>query len=104
MENDPVGAKLLVADSDLINEKVSRFAKFYKSPDDLLAKIRMLKFMAQNVGGCYMRCTGMDALMQLVSKSSIAIRNYGTKYWEKFLNFVKMIQQNDFALFSGSPM
>ena len=101
MENDPVGAKLLVADSDLINEKVSRFAKFYKSPDDLLAKIRMLKFMAQNVGGCYMRCTGMDALNAVGIEVFNCDKKYGTKYWEKFLNFVKMIQQNDFALFSG---
>ena len=101
MENDPAGAKLLVAHSDLINEKVSRFAKFYKSPDDLLAKIRMLKFMAQNVGGCYMRCTGMDALNAVGIEVFNCDKKYGTKYWEKFLNFVKMIQQNDFALFSG---
>jgi 4-hydroxybutyryl-CoA dehydratase/vinylacetyl-CoA-Delta-isomerase len=101
MENDTEGAKLLVADSDLINEKVSRFAKFYKSPDDLLAKIRMLKFMAQNVGGCYMRCTGMDAINAVGIEVYNCDKKYGTKYWEKFLNFVKMIQQNDFALFSG---
>ena len=100
-ENDPEGAKYLVTDSDLIPEKVSRFVKFYKGSDDLLAKVRMLKFLSHNIGGCYMRCTGMDA----ISSAGIEIYNcdqkYGTKYWPKFLDFVKMIQENDLALCSG---
>jgi len=101
MENDPEGAKLLVTDSDLSKEKVSRFVKFYKGPEDLLAKIRMLKFMAQNVGGCYMRCTGMDAINAVGIEVYNCDKKYGTKYWAKFTNFVKMVQHNDFALFSG---
>jgi 4-hydroxybutyryl-CoA dehydratase / vinylacetyl-CoA-Delta-isomerase len=101
MENDPEGSKLLVTDSDLSKEKVSRFVKFYKGPEDLLAKIRMLKFMAQNVGGCYMRCTGMDAINAVGIEVYNCDKKYGTKYWAKFTNFVKMVQHNDFALFSG---
>ncbi|MGP8079188.1 MAG: 4-hydroxyphenylacetate 3-hydroxylase N-terminal domain-containing protein [Dehalococcoidales bacterium] len=101
MENDPEGSKLLVTDSDLSKDKVSRFAKFYKSPEDLLAKIKMLKFMAQNVGGCFMRCTGMDAINAVGIEVYNCDKKYGTKYWGKFENFVKMIQKNDFALFSG---
>ena len=62
LAHDPEGKKYLVAESDLIGEEVSRFVKFYKSPDDLLAKVRMLKFLAQRTGTCYMRCTGMDAI------------------------------------------
>jgi len=44
MENDPEGSQYLVTKSDLIDEEVSRFVKFYKSPEDLLAKVRMLRF------------------------------------------------------------
>jgi Aromatic ring hydroxylase len=101
MENDPEGAKLLVADSDLSKDKVSRFLKFYKSPEDLLAKIRMLKFMAQNVGGCYMRCTGMDAINAVGIEVYNCDQKYGTKYWDNFKKFVKTMQKNDFAVFSG---
>jgi 4-hydroxybutyryl-CoA dehydratase/vinylacetyl-CoA-Delta-isomerase len=101
MENDPQGSKLLVIDSDLSKEKVSRFVKFYKGPEDLLAKIRMLKFMAQNVGGCYMRCTGMDAINAVGIEVYNCDKKYGTKYWAKFTNFIKMVQHNDFAVFSG---
>src|SRR3972149_4826535 len=62
MENDPEAKKLLVTKSDLVDGDVSRFISFYKSPDDLLAKVHMLKLLAQTIGGCYMSCTGMDAI------------------------------------------
>ena len=62
LAHDPEGRKLLVAHSDLIGEEVNRFTKLYESVDDLLTKVRMLKFLSQRTGTCYMRCTGLDAL------------------------------------------
>ena len=53
LENSEEGRQHLVTKSDLIDEEASRFLKFYTSPEDLLAKVRMLKFLAQNIGGCY---------------------------------------------------
>jgi 4-hydroxybutyryl-CoA dehydratase/vinylacetyl-CoA-Delta-isomerase len=101
MENDPEGRKFLVAKSDLIKEDVSRFVKFYKGPDDLLAKVRMLKFLSQRVGGCYMRCTGMDAINAVGIEAFNCDKKYGTEYWPRLLEFVKMIQRNDYVVFSG---
>lgn len=101
LENDPEGRKYLVTQSDLIDEEVSRFVKFFKSPDDLLAKVRMLKFMAQQVGGCYMRCTGMDALSAVGIETYNCDQKYGTSYWERLKDFVTLIQKNDYVLFSG---
>ena len=101
LENDPEGKKYLVAESDIIGEEVSRFVKFYKSPDDLLAKVRMLKFLAQRTGTCFMRCTGMDAINSVGIEAYNCDQKYGTNYWERLLNFVKDVQQNDFAVFSG---
>lgn len=101
MENDPEGKRYLVAESDLIGEEVSRFVKFYKSPDDLLAKVRMLKFLAQRIGGCYMRCTGMDAINAVGIEAYNCDQKYGTNYWERLLDFVKLVQKNDFVVFSG---
>jgi len=101
MENDPEGKKYLVAESDLNGEEVSRFVKFYKSPDDLLAKVRMLKFLAQRIGGCYMRCTGMDAINSVGIEAYNCDQKYGTNYWERLLNFVKHVQQKDLVVFSG---
>lgn len=97
----PEGKKYLVAESDLIGEEVSRFVKFYKSPDDLLAKVRMLKFLAQRTGTCFMRCTGMDAINSVGIEAYNCDQKYGTNYWERLLNFIKDVQKNDFAVFSG---
>jgi len=101
LENDPEGKKLLVTKSGLIDEDVSRFVKFYKSPEDLLAKVRMLKFIAQRIGGCYMRCTGMDAISSVGIETYNCDKKHGTQYFERLQNFVRFIQKNDFAVFSG---
>ena len=101
LANDPEGRKLLVAESKLIGEEVNRFVKFYESPEDLLAKVRMLKFIAQRTGTCFMRCTGMDAINSVGIETYRCDKKYGTTYWERLLNFLKMIQKNDFAVFSG---
>ncbi len=101
LENDAEGKKYLVAESDLIGEEVSRFVKFYKSPDDLLAKVRMLKFLAQRIGGCYMRCTGMDAINSVAIEVYNCDQKYGTNYWQRLLNFIQYMQKNDFVVFSG---
>ncbi|MCK4722293.1 MAG: 4-hydroxybutyryl-CoA dehydratase, partial [Dehalococcoidia bacterium] len=101
LENDPVSKKLLVAESGLDGEEVSRFIKFYESPEDLLAKVRMLKFLSQRIGGCYMRCTGMDAINAVGIEAYNCDQKYGTSYWERLLNFVRLMQQNDLVVFSG---
>jgi 4-hydroxybutyryl-CoA dehydratase / vinylacetyl-CoA-Delta-isomerase len=101
MENDPEGRNFVVTKSDLIDEDVSRFVKFYKSPDDLLAKVRMLKYIAQRIGGCFMRCTGMDALSSVGIEAYNCDKKHGTQYYERLVNFVKMVQKNDDVVFSG---
>ncbi len=101
LENDPESKKHLVTESDLSGDEVSRFVKFYKSPDDLLAKVRMLKFLAQRIGGCFMRCTGMDAINSIGIEAYNCDQKYGTNYWERLLNFTKQVQKNDLVVFSG---
>ncbi|NLE08653.1 MAG: 4-hydroxybutyryl-CoA dehydratase [Dehalococcoidales bacterium] len=101
LSNDPEGKKLLVAKSELIGEDVSRFLKFYMSPDDLITKVRMLKYLAHNIGGCYMRCTGMDALSSVGMEIYNCDQKYGTKYWDRLVEFLKFMQKNDYVLFSG---
>ncbi|MEE9399489.1 MAG: 4-hydroxyphenylacetate 3-hydroxylase N-terminal domain-containing protein [Dehalococcoidales bacterium] len=95
------GRENLVADSKLIDGEVSRFNKFYESRDELLAKVSMLKFLAQKIGTCFMRCTGMDAINAVAIEVFNCDQKYGNNYWERFLNFVKHIQQNDCTVFSG---
>jgi len=101
LANDSEGKEHLVAKSELIGEEVSRFVKLYESVDDLLAKVRMLKFLAQRTGTCFMRCTGMDAINAVGIETYNCDKKYGTNYHERLLNFIKEVQRNDAAVFSG---
>ena len=61
----------------------------------------MLKFISQRIGGCYMRCTGMDAISSVGIETYNCDKKNGTKYFERLQNFLQFIQKNDLALFSG---
>jgi len=101
LTHDPEGRKNLVVKSKLIGEDVSRFVKFYESSDDLLGKVKMLRFLAQRIGTCFMRCTGMDAINSVAIETYNCDHKYGTSYWERLLNFVRQLQQDDLVVFSG---
>jgi 4-hydroxybutyryl-CoA dehydratase/vinylacetyl-CoA-Delta-isomerase len=101
MAHDPEGKQHLVAKSDLTGEEVSRFTKFYTSRDDLLAKVKMLKFLTQRIGTCFMRCTGMDAMNAVGIETYNCDQKYGTNYHERLVNFVKNMQQSDSVVVSG---
>src|SRR5659263_140053 len=62
LTDDSEGRKKLVTKSDLTGEDTSRFVKFYTSQQDLQDKVEMLKYLSHEIGTCYMRCTGMDAI------------------------------------------
>jgi len=100
LEHDPEGSQLLVTENER-GEQVSRFVKLYQSADDLLAKVRMLRFLSHNIGTCFMRCTGMDGMNAVGTQIYDCDQKYGTEYWPRFLNFVDMLQAGDLTVFSG---
>ena len=101
LAHDPEGKELLVGKSSLSGEEVSRFVKLYESVDDLLVKVKMLKFLSQRTGTCYMRCTGMDAINATGVATYDVDKKYGTSYHERFLEHLKYIQKNDLVVWSG---
>jgi len=101
LAQDPEGEKLLIADSRLIGGKVSRFVKLYENVDDLLTKVKMLQFLSQRIGTCYMRCTGMDALNAAAVVTYEVEKRYGTAYHKRFLEYLKYLQENDLVVWSG---
>ncbi len=101
LSNDPEGRQYLVAKSELTGEEVSRFVKFYTSSEDLLTKVRMLKYLTQRIGGCFMRCTGMDAINSAAIETYRCDQKHGTEYFERLKKFVSLAQQNDYTVFSG---
>ena len=101
LAQDPEGRELIVAHSDLIGGETSRFVKLYESVDDLVAKIKMLKFLSQRTGTCYMRCTGLDALNAVAVVSHEVDASHGTGYEARFLEFLKRVQRDDLVVWSG---
>ena len=97
----PEGKEKLVTKSDLTGEDTSRFVKFYKSQKDLQDKVEMLKYLSHEIGTCYMRCTGMDAINAVGIETYNCDKKYNTNYNERYLNWLTMIQENDFTVFSG---
>ena len=101
LAQDPEGKELLVTESKLIGEEVNRFLRLHESVDDLLTKVKMLRFLSQRIGTCYMRCTGMDASNAIGVVTYEVDKKYDTNYHERFLNYLKYVQQNDLVIWSG---
>jgi len=101
LAEEPEGRSFLVAKSDLTGEDTSRFVKLYKSQQDLRDKVEMLKYLSHEIGTCYMRCTGMDAINAVGIETYNCDQKYQTQYNERFLNWLTMIQKNDLTVFSG---
>jgi len=101
LAHDPEGKKLIVTHSELAGEEVNRFVKLYESVDDLLTKVKMLKFLSQRVGTCYMRCSGLDALNAAGVVTHEVDQKYGTGYNKRFLEWLRYVQQNDLVVWSG---
>ncbi len=98
---DPQGRELLVDKSNLIGEEVNRFVKLFESPVDLMTKVRMLRYLTQRTGTCYMRCTGMDALNAAAVVTREVDRKHGTGYHKRFLDYLSYVQKNDLTVWSG---
>ncbi len=86
---------LFVTMSPLINEPVSRFNLPPSSVEDLVARVKVNRKMANFVGTCHQRCTGLDCLSSLSIVTYDIDQKYGTNYNKNFLEFLKHMQKND---------
>jgi 4-hydroxybutyryl-CoA dehydratase/vinylacetyl-CoA-Delta-isomerase len=88
---------LFITTSPLINEPVSRFTLPPSSIEDLVARVKVNRKIANYVGTCHQRCTGLDCLSALAIVTYNIDQKYGTKYNERYLEFLKYMQKNDLA-------
>jgi 4-hydroxybutyryl-CoA dehydratase/vinylacetyl-CoA-Delta-isomerase len=92
---------LFIATSPLINEPVSRFTLPPASIQDLVARVKMNRKLANFVGTCHQRCTGLDCLSSLAIVTYNVDQKYGTKYNQNYLEFLKHMQKNDLTANAG---
>ncbi len=89
---------VMTAISPFTNERVNRFTHIHQSTDDLRKKVKMLRLLGQKTAACFQRCVGMDAFNSVFSTTYETDKAHGTKYHENFVNFLKMVETNDFTV------
>lgn len=87
--------ELMTATSNLTGEKINRFTQIHESTADLVKKVKMQRILGQKTGACYQRCVGLDALNALHSVTFEMDQELGTRYHERFLNFLRYVQNED---------
>lgn len=92
---------LAVTQSPLINEPVNRFTLPPSSIEDLVARVKLNRNVANWVGTCHQRCTGLDCLSTLSIVTYDVDQKYGTHYYDNFIEFLKNVQKNDLTANAG---
>ena len=92
---------LMITTSPLINEPVSRFTLPPGNTEDLVARVKVNRKIANHVGTCHQRCTGLDCLSTLAIVTYDIDKKYGTEYYPRFMEFLKYMQKNDLTVNAG---
>lgn len=93
--NDPELKDLLVTESHVTGEKISRFTSLNLSIEDLYAQQEMKRRCCHRVGGCTQRCMATDTLNAIGVVAKEIDEDRGTHYYDNFLEFLKYYQAND---------
>jgi aromatic ring hydroxylase len=95
LAQDPKWDGVLTARSHLTGNKINRFTHIPQNPYDLIQKQKMIRLLAQRVGGCIQRCMGMDTATALSVATKEVDDKYGTEYNLRFIEYLKRYQDED---------
>jgi len=93
--NDPHYEDVCTAISHLTGDKINRFTHIHRSVEDLLKKQMMTRLLCHRVGGCIMRCMGVDAMNALSVVTYEMDQALGTDYYQRFEKYLRYWQEND---------
>jgi 4-hydroxybutyryl-CoA dehydratase/vinylacetyl-CoA-Delta-isomerase len=89
---------LAVTDSMLNGKKVNRFISIFKSPEDMVKKIKLQRELGQRTACCFQRCVGMDGINATFSTTYEIDEKYGTDYHKRFRKWLQYVQENDLTV------
>jgi len=98
LAQDPGHEDLMTAQSHLTGKKINRFCHLHQSTEDLVKKVKMQRLLGQQTGSCFQRCVGMDAINAVDSVTFEMDQKLGTRYHERFINFLLMMQEEDLTV------
>ena len=86
---------LFTAKSHLTGETINRFTHIQHNIEDLVKKILMLREMGRKTACCFQRCAGLDCMNTVYAITYDLDQEFGTRYHDRFVDFMKYIQSND---------
>jgi len=95
LANDPEWEGVCTAISHLTGDKINRFTHIHQSVDDLLKKQLMTRLLCHRVGGCIMRCMGIDSMNALSVVTYEMDQALGTDTNQNFLKTLQYWQDSD---------
>ena len=98
LAQEPEHEDLMTATSHLTGQKINRFCHLHRSADDQIRKVKMQRLMGQKTAACFQRCVGMDAINAVDSVTFEMDRKLGTQYHERFIRFLKKMQDEDWTV------
>ncbi|MDA0756117.1 MAG: 4-hydroxybutyryl-CoA dehydratase [Crenarchaeota archaeon] len=90
--------ELALPQSTISGQRVNRFLHIAESAEDLVLQNKMQRKLGQLTGTCFQRCVGMDALNSLHSTTFEIDEKHGTKYHQRLLEFIKMVQHENLVI------
>lgn len=94
----PEHRDVMTATSHITGETIHRYTHVFRSADDLVKKIQMLRLLGQVTGTCFQRCVGLDALNAIYATSYDIDAGAGTDYHERFRAYLERVQREDLML------
>ncbi len=86
---------IMTTTSHRSGKKINRFTHIHQSTDDLVKKTKMGRLLGSQTGCCFQRCVGMDAMNALSMTTFDTDARLGTKYNQRFLEFLDFVQAED---------
>jgi 4-hydroxybutyryl-CoA dehydratase/vinylacetyl-CoA-Delta-isomerase len=89
---------LMTSESSLNGQRINRFTHLFQNPDDLVAKIKMQRFLGHQTGCCFQRCVGMDCFNAIDITTYEMDQALGTDYNQRFRGFLAWVQNEDLVV------
>ncbi|MBC7324963.1 MAG: aromatic ring hydroxylase, partial [Moorella sp. (in: Bacteria)] len=97
LSQEPAYQEIMTAVSPYTGGRISRCLHIAQSIHDLERRAEMALLTSQMLGTCNYRCVGADVLNALAGVTWEMDRDLGTDYHQRFLAYLKHLQENDLA-------
>ncbi len=98
LAHEPESEDLAVTESMLTGRKVNRFNSLFKSPEDMVKKVKLQRELGQRTACCFQRCVGMDGINAVFSTTYEIDQKHGTEYNQRFRRWLEYVEDSDLCI------